>query len=582
MLSKFIKYIRDIVHNFYNNDIYNNPEQKEHIQTNLSTMYNGFINNNINKKLHHNILIEINNIMREEMNFYCTHRHKQIMYEDNYIELLFQDFMDLWRRSIDINNLFETILNKIYIRCDYSESITDGYKITNLFKYHWNKIILNKTYTRIVNNIVSVIYKQEVLEIPDKIEPDQSLDNILYIIKTHFIEKYNDLYNILIEYGINYHKDRYDKLLASSIDIYDYIEKYKISIQTEVFIGLKYTLFRSGPKRDIEPIIVNTYFKSNKSTDFITRLYIKALDHLECDKLKVIDKYLLNNLDIGVYKHLKELFVDSIINKHTNTCAFDNYIDVYTECKQIYSIQTFKNYIEEIINQKFIFIRDIVNVEEQLLLRILDDHKKDIFSDYFKLLIYVNKELFMVHYIKYLCKRIINKKYKIDTEYDYYKKMIGYELEDIYKVEIILGDIVVNKTIVPLLEIYDCITDIMVVRKEIWPIKIKENIPNSFVSEYRKIKAIYETTFENKKLFINTDLLRCDIVFNGYTLNVKGYMVDILLMFNENDTIKKESIKMNIQKFIQKFIKIGLVKDCGEFYHINDSFNFPRKHIKIN
>ena len=97
---------------------------------------------------------------------------------------------------------------------------------------------------------------------------------------------------------------------------------------------------------------------------------------------------------------------------------------------------------------------------------ISDDIKKKVISEYLKLLIYTDKELFITYYINYLCKRILNNKYDISIEHKYYKNMVEYELEDLYKIEIILNDIIFSNSINNLFDFTK--TNMLIGRKKIY------------------------------------------------------------------------------------------------------------------
>lgn len=571
MIPRFIKYIRNIIHTLYNSDVCNNKEQKENIKQNLTNMYNNFTNNNIDKIFHIKILSHFNKSIREEIDFYKKNRLKNILCNNDYIKLLFDDFTNFWTISLILDNLFEHIINKIKLLSDLSSDDVDDYKMTKLLIYHWDNIILDKPNNIMINNsLTDIIYHRNDKKLHNVIE------NIMFILKKYFTEKYNDSYNFIIEFSYKFHNENYNSLLSQNIDIYDYILSYKESTKKQLKLNQEYKILNDS----IEKYIVSIYFNRINAKDFLTENYYKYIQNLETIeevKLKEIDKYLIEFLDKNIYVKLLDNFIESVIKKYNNYDFFDKFVNVYEYSKKMYHLHTFKNFIEEIIFTKFGKIsKTIPNAEESVLEIILKDYKQKKESKYFISLKFIDKEIFLKYYIKNLCKRILNNKYYIQQEYVYYKSMKEYEIEDLYKIEIILNDIALSNSINHLFT--QTKTNMLIGRKEIWPLKTKEVIPKSFQGEYKIIKIQYESYFKDRKLLFNTDLLRCDINFNGYTFNVKGYIVDILLMFNEQKRIKKTDIKLDIKKYI----KINLIKNDKDYYCINDNFTFPKKYIKIN
>ena len=206
---------------------------------------------------------------------------------------------------------------------------------------------------------------------------------------------------------------------------------------------------------------------------------------------------------------------------------------------------------------------------------ILEDIKKNVVSEYTKLLLFVDTNIFITNYIKHLCKRIINRKVNIKVELEYYSEFKKYDME-LYKIELILGDISINQSLNK--ELHFCKTNLITGRYMIWPLKKTDTpLPISFQEDHTKITNWYLTNFPSRKLYVISNLLRCDITFNGYKLNIKGCYADILLQFNNCDYIDLD----NTIHTLEPFVKINLLEKKENKYYINDNFYSKHKCIKI-
>ena len=567
MIDKFIKYLHNIIHNIFFNTIYNSIEQKENIKTNLSNIYHKFISDNTDTEFHIKILVILKRIVKEEIEYYKNTKLTKIHNESDFFILFFDDYLDLWKKSIVLNNILEPIYEAIVIIGKYSRTIVNEYKINTLLENSWG-ILFDSFKTNFTSYLNHFIYNQY--------ENDKTkISNILYIMKNHYSVKYSNIYNEIIDNGYIFCQKLYTNSLDKDLTIIKYIEEYKINTILVENISTNY--YNKTDCSILSNKIVYLYFKTKESNHLIKKLYIEFINNLEINKLKEINKYFIEFLDTTFYIELLQIVVDKVTIESDKNDDLELFLDVSTKCKGMYHLNIYKTYIESIIYNKFLYIKEKTELEKQLILLVIGDLKKNIVSEYLNILVFLDKDIFITYYIKYLCKRIINKNYTIETELKYYNELFYYEIEDIYKVEFIIKDICINDSLREIINFEK--TELLVVRDYIWPIKKKEdNIPTSFLNEYNMIKTVYENSFKQKKLYLNTDLLRCEISFNGYTLNVKGYYVDFLLLFNDTSCIKKHKDHPNIEKFI----KLKMIKEDNSSYIINDNFKYKKNYIKIS
>ena len=546
--KKFIKYLNNIIHHTYFNTIYNSNEQKQNIKLNLSNI----LKNNIDTDDITTICTtDLKNIVMTETQHYYETKHKEIEHKDNYIDLLFTQIIDFYKKSITLNNLFEDLYN-----LDLSDDLRTYHSITTHFLKSWDSIVFNNRFVLISDMIKKNIYNTQVVPI--------HLENIIYILKSKFNHRFVAIMNEIKKYRIEHYTFRENYTLET------YIKHYHEYADKETELEEMYSFYNYI---DFKDELVVLFFKTNFGK--LKRLYSKCLES-HFDTIRFVDSDLYK-YTYDDYIQLIEMAVSHIMNNISEECYLKHYISVYNKTKPYFGIDTFKNIVEPQLNKRFEFIKHKEKVEDKLLTLILEDIKKNVVSDYTRLLLFVDTTIFMKNYIKYLSKRIINNKINIKTELGYYREFKKYDPEELYKMNLILDDVAISRSLND--ELSFCNTTLIIGRYMIWPIKIKEtNIPSSFVDNYTNINRWYSTNFPQRKLHFNIDLLRCDIQFNGYKLNIKGRYADILLKFNSSDTIKQSDISLDMMPFI----RLNLIYERDGYYHINDRFSSKHTNIKIN
>lgn len=538
--NKIIKYINNIIHHTYFNTIYNNDKQKQYIKQNLLNI----LKNNTNNDITTLCTNEVKKIIRKEIKYYFDTEYEEIENQHNYINLLFDKFIDLYRKSITLNNLLEDIYNH------------NNHKITDLFIESWDTIIFNNVLYIIIDSIKKYIYTPNVCNI--------NIENIMYILKSKFNHQFIYIINTIKSYREEYYSIKETYTLGT------YIKHYQEYMNKETELETKYDFYNRINFRDELGIL---FFKTNYNKLMV--LYNKSIE-TNIEHIMIADSYLNKYTDN--YGSLVNLVISYLEKEFSHQCSFKRYIFIYNKIKNIYSIDTFKNIAEPSINKRFKFIKLESNIEDRLITLILDDLKKNILSEYTKLILFVDTNIFITNYIKHLCKRIINRKVNIKVELEYYSEFKKYDI-DLYKIDLILGDISINRSINE--ELHFCKTNIITGRYMIWPLKKKVNalqLPKSFEEEHTKIKNWYSIKFPSRTLYFTPNLLRCDITFNGYKLNIKGCYADILLKFNSSDYIDSD----NIPHTLEPFVKINLLEKKENKFYINDNFYSKHKSIKIN
>ena len=546
--KKFIKYLNNIIHHTYFNTIYNSDEQKQNIKLNLSNI----LKNNIDTHTITTICTtDLKNIVMTETRHYYDTQHKEIETKGNYIDLLFDQFIDLYKKSITLNNLFGDIYN-----LDLSGVLRAHHSITVHFLKSWDSIVFNNRFFLISDMIKKHIYNTPLVPI--------DLENVIYILKSKFNHRFVAIMNDIKNYRIEYYKFRDNYTLETYLK---HFQEYK---GKETELEAMYSFYNYI---DFKDELVLLFFKTNFGK--LKRLYSKCLDST-FDAILFADSYLYKNA-YDDYIQLIEIAVSYIINNTDEVCYLKHSISVYNKTKTCFGIDTFKNIAEPLLNKRFEFIKSKENIENKLIKIIIEDIKQNVVSEYTRLLLFVDTTIFMKIYIKYLSKRIINNKINIKTELGYYRELKKYDPEELYKINLILDDVAISRSLNE--ELSFCKTTLITCRYMIWPIKIKETkIPCSFVDDYTNIKLWYNAKFTKRKLHFNINLLRCVILFNGYKLNIKGCYADILLQFNSSDTIKQSNISLDMMPFI----RLKLIYKQGDYYHINDMFSSKHKTIKIN
>ena len=179
--NKIIKYINNIIHHTYFNTIYNNDKQKQNIKQNLLNI----LKNNTNNDITTLCTNEVKKIIRKEIQYYFDTEYEEIENQHNYINLLFDKFIDLYRKSITLNNLLEDIYNH------------NNHKITDLFIETWDTIIFNNVFYIIIDSIKKYIYTPNVCNI--------NIENTMYILKSKFNHQFIYIINTIKSYSEEYY-----------------------------------------------------------------------------------------------------------------------------------------------------------------------------------------------------------------------------------------------------------------------------------------------------------------------------------------------------------------------------------------
>ena len=547
--KKFVKYLNNIIHHTYFNTIYNSDEQKQNI---IQNIYNILKTNIPPDNITTICTYELRTIINNEIRYYFDTKHKEIENKDNYVDLFFNQFIELYRKSITLNTLFVDIYQSVPLGV-----LGEHYRITDMFLNAWDSIILNNVFYIITESIINYIYHQNL--------PHMNLENIIYVLKSKFNKRFSSLLITIKHYRTKYYhfKDTYT--------LETYIQHFLEYTKHENELEVEYSFYSYIDFKDelVQLFFTNNFYK-------IKKMYIISLEQDNIEDIRLSDSYLYRYL-YDDYTQLIEVVVLYIVNNTSELCSFKKYILIYNKIRDMYSIDTFKNIAEPLINKQFEFIKTETDKEPKLMAFILEDLKQTRLSEYTKLLEFVDTSVFMASYIKYLCKRIINSKINIKTELEYFREFKKYNIEELYKIEMMLCDVALNRSLNN--EITFCNTNLTTGRYMIWPLKKREMlVPKSFQENFTTIKLWYGTKFPNRILYFNTSLLRCDIMFNGYKLNIKGCYADILLKFNTCNSIKQTNIDVDMGPFI----KLKIINKKEEYYHINDNFYSKYHSIKIN
>lgn len=547
--KKFVKYLNNIIHHTYFNTIYNSDEQKQNI---IQNIYNILKTNITPDNIKTICTDDLQNIINNEIRYYFDTKHKEIENKDNYVDLFFNQFIDLYRKSITLNILFGDIYKSVP-----SGVPGEHYRITDMFLNAWDSIILNNVFYIITESITNYIYHPN--------QPHMNLENIIYILKSKFNKRFSSLLINIKYYRTKYYRFKDNYTLETYIQHFLEYTKHENELET-IYSFYSYIDFKDE--------LIQLFFTNNYGK--IKKIYTRSLEQDNIEEIQLSDSYLYRYL-YDEYTQLIELTVIYIVNNTCELCSFKKYILIYNKIRKIYGIDTFKNIAEPLINKQFEFIKTEADKETKLMAFIIEDLKQNRVSEYTKLMEFVDTSVFMACYIKHLCKRIITSKININTELEYFREFKKYEIEELYKIEMMLCDVALNRSLNN--ELTFCNTNLTTGRYMIWPLKKKELVvPESFQENFTTIKLWYRTKFPNRILYFNTPLLRCDIMFNGYKLNIKGCYADILLKFNTCNSIKQNNIDVDMSSFI----KLKIINKKEEYYHINDNFYSKHRYIKIN
>jgi len=550
--NKIVRYLHTVIHHSFFNTTYNNDIQKQNVKTNLFNI----LKNNSNPEFIIKICTcEFEKIITYEVKYYFKHKHCEIETNPNYTNLLLEHFLDLYKKAITLTNLF----SELYKFSEH-DIITEDYKLNKLLVKAWDSIVFNNVFYNIIETINTHIYSKN---------PSIDLENIFYVIKSQFKNRFIQLISEIKSYSSKFYIINTNPLEDT---LHSYITKYKEFNTNELRLETLYTFYNYIDFRD-ELIIL--FFRTN--LDYVITLFNKTLEEENLDTIKFANQSLYNYTDNENFITLVNKVIVFLKKKYEDYDILEQYVKVYNKIKSIYHIDIFINNVEPLLDLKFEDIKKIPNIEKKLIKFILFDIKHKKLSDYIKLIRFVDKSIFISHYINNLCKRIINNKIDFNLEIQYYSAFKNLEM-DLYKIELIINDISINKSLNN--ELFFCKTELLTGRYMIWPLKKKENtiLPKSFKNERSILDLWYRDKFPTRKLHFIPALLRCDIQFNDYTFNVKGIYSDILLQFNEKDSIKQDSMKQNLDPFIE----IKLIIKKNDEYHINDNFYSEKKYIKLN
>lgn len=550
--NKIVRYLHTVIHHSFFNTTYNNDIQKQNVKTNLFNILKNNSNSDFIIKI---CTCEFEKIINYEVNYYFKHKHCEIETNANYTNLLLEDFLDLYKKAITLTNLF----SEVYKFSEH-DIITEDYKLNKLLIKAWDSIVFNNVFYKIIESINTNIYSKN---------NSINLENIFYVIKSQFKNRFNQLISEIKTYSSKFYIINTNPLEDT---LNSYITKYKEFNANELRLEQNYTFYNYIDFRD-ELIIL--FFRTN--LDYVINLFNKTLEEENLDNITYANQCLYNYTDNENFITLVEKVIVFLKKKYEDVDILKQYIKVYNKSKSIYHIDVFNNNVEQLVDFHFKDIKIVPNIEKKLIKLILFDIKQKKLSDYIKLIRFVDKSIFISHYINNLCKRVINNKIDFNLEIQYYSAFKNLEM-DLYKIELILNDISINKSLNN--ELFFCKTELLTGRYMIWPLKKKENciLPKSFKNERSLLDIWYRDKFPTRKLHFIPALLRCDIQFNDYTFNVKGIYSDILLQFNEKDSIKQDSMKQNLDPFIE----IKLIIKKNDEYHINDNFYSEKKYIKLN
>tara|TARA_B100000787_G_scaffold169095_1_gene159343 strand:- start:1761 stop:3428 length:1668 start_codon:yes stop_codon:yes gene_type:complete len=551
--NKIVKYLHTVIHQTFFNPNYNTDAKKQEVQQNIFNI----LKRNKNYELITTICtIEFDKILQYEVKYYFKTKHSGIEKTTNYVDILFDHFLDLYKKSISLTNLFNEIYN-----FSKGEFIIEDYKITNLFIKYWDSIVFTSMFPTILDQTKHYLYSP-------KLHSTLDLENVFYTIHSKFKHRFSHLVKEIKVYGINQYKLTQN---PQKDTLQSYLTTYLDFTEKETKLELDYTFYNYI---DVKDELTLLFFKTN--LNYLTDLYSKGLEEMKLEELHVIDDYLYKFTDD--YNGFVSKTIHSLKTTNPNPEILTHYIQVYNSLLTIYGSNTyrFSTIIEPCLQETFLEIQTIPNLEVRLVNLIIEDIKHKKVSEYIKLLLFVDKSKFVSNYMNYLCRRIINKKcdLKVELEYSAILKKLNM---DVYRIELILQDVILNKAFNK--ELFFCKTKLLVGRYMVWPLKKKEEIlPNAFKPDANLINHWYTKKFPSRKLHFLPNLLRCDITFGDYTFNVKGIYSDVLLLFNNSNSINQTRVTCNLAPFIT----LNLIIQKNNQYHINDDFYSEKKYIKLN
>jgi len=502
------------------------------------------------------------------------------------VKNLILEWDKLYLASKIINNIYE-YFNKSYIRKldSYNQ---DRFEYLDYFIIKWKELIIDSYWDSLLSEILVTIDNSNQTFVYGITNIISQLD-IIDINNSSIYEKYFE--QPLIEHlSSKFNKTSNDKIYNENIP--DYLDKVLVIINKETKITQN-NYIRSNEK--ITKILDTEFLLNN--LDFITKDFSKLVSNLDIltnfyNRIKNYDS--INSFKNKFLEYAKT-YLDTNIKDIQNDSLIETFVTIDLKFKKYYDIFNniefdYKKDFKRIINTK-----DISNIFVRYIHSNINDTIDDNLIDKLYLLEFIdNKELFIKIYQKFLTKRLlkngVREEHKIISKLNYY---LGYEYSSI--ISKMITDINTSDELNKLVK-YNGKFNTIVLTSNVWPIKCTSN--NIIVHDnISKNLEIFKTFYDNK--FNGRKLLWCYNLFNGcietncfdkkYYLNCNLYQANIILLFNDIDSISLDELKHKLSLDIDKvnqilhnFIRSKLVTIENNIVTLNKKFKYKKNRINLN
>ena len=347
-----------------------------------------------------------------------------------------------------------------------------------------------------------------------------------------------------------------------ALELTKYWAQQKMINNTDYFIEC-YSKIMEETKQFIEFYYLNE-LNSQILIDGVVTQYLTS-ESLENTMIKMSQKKLYGDIEkfvllpeVNIRTSLLQFIANSIFN--IPNFNYKNLIDLI-KCEKLVKLNTIKlkimSYVNNDENLDLIF-NQLVRKENPTLNNCLP---------------YINNtDIFLTKYKTYISEFNIESDFNINYHSDLVERCNKCNFIDIHHIKKMITEytnVVSYNSGVPI--------DMRLGTYGIWPYTPCKNIVSK---SFSSIRSLIEAEFDaaNKKLYWKFDDITATINFGNYVLITPLKLVDILLKFNDTDSIESISKNNIYERFL---LKVGILKLRDTSLEVNENFSYKTKTINL-
>ena len=584
ILNKFIKLLKHTIHNVLH-DTLNNIDFSNVYETIYKICSSKF------GMQHHHDIQSIYVTLFDNIKSFIEEEVSKCIYDELDLNVDLKHINTIWYKYINKIYVLEEVFLYMYkdavIYID--DCILKTYVLNTVYIKLWDTTILYKLGASINTKIESIL--NNVRENKNNLLTDITKIQLIELFKTYYKPRYINLIDFIYRKGVDFYnqlfKERCFDLQSFNYFILHYkgvelniIDKYEFEYKNHK----DYRLHRYVTDLTFSKISdINQFLEKHVITVFFDANINNFNNNYNKDDLTHIKLVFELTKNYGLPEHRKGLMtiiIKTLYREQSQQIDIGIDIDFYFKLiiifKELNLYDTYGYLYSDYLKIQMIEDKDIETTLNTKINKMMQ--KNDLQVNQFPLLLKaINYDIFCLLYQKSLYKRVLIRNIHLELEISVILSLKQHKLFS-RPLDVMIKDIQMTKS----LDFIDSKLNITIGSKGMWPVnQTLTKIPDSFKSHSEHIESNYKTKYPNRHLSWYS--VNAIIKFKSYELQLGCHYVDLLNRFNDNDSIKKESIcyKTLNKKKIDNLVSIKLLIDEGDSYRINDEFTYSKKKINL-